>query len=280
MQYGFQGQLVANKNKLDLSRPQIMGILNITPNSFSDGGQFLHKDKALQQVERMLKAGATIIDIGGESTRPNAEEVSLEDEMARVIPVIEAVRQRFDCWISVDTSKAEIMQEAAKVGVDMLNDVRALQAPQALETAAQLDLPICLMHMQGQPRTMQSNPTYQNVVTEVFDFLQQRTEICLQAGIKKHHIIWDMGFGFGKTLEHNYQLLKNLPHFCQAGYPVLVGVSRKSMIGNLLDKPVDQRMLGSVVAATIAAINGAAILRVHDVEETADALKILQAVYN
>lgn len=280
MQYGFQGQIVANNSKLDLSRPQIMGILNITPNSFSDGGRFLHKDKALQQVERMLKAGATIIDIGGESTRPNAEEVSLEEEMARVIPVIEAVRQRFDCWISVDTSKAEIMREAAKVGVDMLNDVRALQAPQALETAAQLDLPICLMHMQGQPRTMQSNPTYQNVVTEVFDFLQQRTEICLQAGIKKHHIIWDMGFGFGKTLEHNYQLLKNLPHFCQAGYPVLVGVSRKSMIGNLLDKPVDQRMLGSVVAATIAAINGAAILRVHDVEETADALKILQAVYN
>lgn len=280
MQYSFQGQLVANNKVLDLSRPQIMGILNVTPNSFSDGGQFLQKDNALKQVEKMLKAGATIIDIGGESTRPNAEEVSLEDEMARVIPVIEAVRERFDCWISVDTSKAEIMQEAAKVGVDMINDVRALQAPQALETAAQLDLPICLMHMQGQPRTMQFNPCYQNVVLEVFDFLQQRTEVCLQVGIKKQHIIWDMGFGFGKTLEHNYELLKNLPHFCQTGYPVLVGVSRKSMIGNLLDKPVEQRMLGSVVAATIAAMNGAAILRVHDVEETADALKILQAVYH
>lgn len=272
--------LMANGKTLDLSQPQIMGILNVTPDSFSDGGKFVQRDQALFQVEKMLQAGATLIDIGGESTRPNAAEVSLEQELARVVPIVEAVRQRFDCWISVDTSKAEVMREAAAVGMDLINDIRALQEPQALEAAAALGLPVCLMHMKGQPQTMQANPHYDNVVENVLDFLQHRSKICIQAGINKQNIIWDMGFGFGKTLEHNYQLLQHLSDFCEFGYPVLVGLSRKSMIGNLLDKPVQQRMLGSVVGATIAAMNGAAILRVHDVAETAEAFKILQATYN
>ncbi|SUC10022.1 dihydropteroate synthase [Pasteurella canis] len=269
-------KLYANNKVLDLSTPQIMGILNFTPDSFSDSGQFFSLDKALFHVEKMLKAGATIIDIGGESTRPMADEVSLEQELARVIPVVEAVSYNFDCWISVDTSKSEVMKAAAQVGMDLINDIRALREENALKTAVQLDLPVCLMHMQGEPRTMQNAPQYDDVVTEVFSFLQQRTAECIQAGVRKENIIWDMGFGFGKTVEHNYKLLQNLPHFCTAGRPVLAGLSRKSMIGAVLNKTVDQRMIGSVAGALIAAMNGAKILRVHDVDETADALKIWQ----
>ncbi|GJH43535.1 dihydropteroate synthase [Pasteurella canis] len=269
-------KLYANNKVLDLSTPQIMGILNFTPDSFSDSGQFFSLDKALFHVEKMLKAGATIIDIGGESTRPMADEVSLEQELVRVIPVVEAVSYNFDCWISVDTSKSEVMKAAAQVGMDLINDIRALREENALKTAVQLDLPVCLMHMQGEPRTMQNAPQYDDVVTEVFSFLQQRTAECIQAGVRKENIIWDMGFGFGKTVEHNYKLLQNLPHFCTAGRPVLAGLSRKSMIGAVLNKTVDQRMIGSVAGALIAAMNGAKILRVHDVDETADALKIWQ----
>lgn len=279
MQHANRYKLLANNKTLDLSFPQIMGILNITPDSFSDGGKFLNKDAALFQVEKMLNAGASIIDIGGESTRPNAQEVTLEQELERVIPLVDAVRQRFDCWISVDTSKAQVMSEAAKVGMDLINDIRALQEPDALQTAVQLDLPTCIMHMQGQPRTMQQNPVYENVVKDVYEFLQQRSEQCLQAGMRKENLIWDVGFGFGKTVSHNYELLKNLPHFCQSGYPQLIGLSRKSMIGAVLDKPIEQRTLGSVIGATLAALNGAAIVRVHDVEETAEAFKILKATY-
>ncbi|MXN88697.1 dihydropteroate synthase [Pasteurella canis] len=269
-------KLYANNKVLDLSTPQIMGILNFTPDSFSDSGQFFSLDKALFHVEKMLKAGATIIDIGGESTRPMADEVSLEQELVRVIPIVEAVSYNFDCWISVDTSKSEVMKAAAQVGMDLINDIRALREENALKTAVQLDLPVCLMHMQGEPRTMQNAPQYDDVVTEVFSFLQQRTAECIQAGVRKENIIWDMGFGFGKTVEHNYKLLQNLPHFCTAGLPVLAGLSRKSMIGAVLNKTVDQRMIGSVAGALIAAMNGAKILRVHDVDETADALKIWQ----
>ncbi|SPY33360.1 dihydropteroate synthase [Pasteurella canis] len=269
-------KLYANNKVLDLSTPQIMGILNFTPDSFSDSGQFFSLDKALFHVEKMLKAGATIIDIGGESTRPMADEVSLEQELVRVIPVVEAVSYNFDCWISVDTSKSEVMKAAAQVGMDLINDIRALREENALKTAVQLDLPVCLMHMQGEPRTMQNAPQYDDVVTEVFSFLQQRTAECIQAGVRKENIIWDMGFGFGKTVEHNYKLLQNLPHFCTAGLPVLAGLSRKTMIGAVLNKTVDQRMIGSVAGALIAAMNGAKILRVHDVDETADALKIWQ----
>ena len=271
-------KLYANNKCLDLSLPQIMGILNFTPDSFSDGGQFFSLDKALFQVEKMLKEGATIIDIGGESTRPiMAEEVPETEELQRVIPLVEAVQKRFDCWISVDTSKAIVMQEAAKVGMDLINDIRALREPGALEIAGQLNLPTCIMHMQGQPRTMQANPHYDDVVQDVYQFLSDRTQACLAAGIAEENIIWDMGFGFGKTVQHNYKLLQQLSHFCESGYPVLVGLSRKSMIGAVLDKPVTERVVGSVAGALIAAQNGATILRVHDVAATADALKVWQA---
>ena len=270
-------KLYANNKCLDLSFPQIMGILNFTPDSFSDSGQFFSLDKALFQVEKMLKEGATIIDIGGESTRPMAEEVPETEELQRVIPLVEAVQKRFDCWISVDTSKAIVMQEAAKVGMDLINDIRALREPGALEIAGQLNLPTCIMHMQGQPRTMQTNPHYDDVVQDVYQFLNDRTQACLAAGIAKENIIWDMGFGFGKTVQHNYKLLQQLAQFCESGYPVLAGLSRKSMIGAVLDKPVTERVVGSVAGALIAAQNGATILRVHDVAATADALKVWQA---
>ena len=273
-------KLTANNKTLDLSTPKIMGILNFTPDSFSDSGKFFQLDKALFQVERMLKQGASIIDIGGESTRPMAEEVTLEEELERVVPLVEAVRKRFDCWISVDSSKAQVMQEAAKVGMNLINDIRALQEPDALQTAVRLALPVCIMHMQGQPRTMQLNPHYDDVVADVLKFMQQRTEQCLASGIKKENLIWDPGFCFGKSVQHNYCLLQQFAVFCEQGFPVLAGISRKSMIGAVLDKPVEQRTVGSVAAALIAAVNGASILRVHDVGETADALKIWLATQN
>ena len=273
-------KLTANHKTLDLSTPKIMGILNFTPDSFSDSGKFFQLDKALFQVERMLNQGASIIDIGGESTRPMAEEVTLEEELERVVPLVETVRKRFDCWISVDSSKAQVMQEAAKVGMDLINDIRALQEPDALQTAVRLALPVCIMHMQGQPRTMQLNPHYDDVVADVLKFMQQRTEQCLASGIKKENLIWDPGFGFGKSVQHNYCLLQQFAVFCEQGFPVLAGISRKSMIGAVLDKPVEQRTVGSVAAALIAAMKGASILRVHDVAETADALKIWLATQN
>lgn len=273
-------KLYANNKVLDLNVPQIMGILNFTPDSFSDSGQFYQLDKALIQIQKMLQAGASIIDIGGESTRPNADEVTLEQELERVVPLVEAVRKRFDCWISVDTSKAQVMAESAKVGMDLINDIRALQEPQALETALRLGLPVCLMHMQGQPRTMQANPHYDDVVAEVLEFLKKRTALCLKEGMKPENIIWDVGFGFGKTVQHNYKLLQQIARFTTEGFPLLAGLSRKSMIGAVLDKTVEQRVMGSVAGALIAAMNGATILRVHDVEQTADALKIWQATLN
>ena len=265
---------------LDLSSPKIMGILNFTPDSFSDSGKFFTLDKALFQVEKMLNDGADIIDIGGESTRPNAEIVTLEQELERVVPLVEAVRKRFDCLISVDSSKAEVFRQSALVGADILNDIRALQEPNALETAVELGLPVCLMHMQGTPQNMQQNPEYDDVVEEVADFLNQRIFACTMAGIPKEHIILDVGFGFGKTVQHNYQLLKHLNAFVASGYPVLAGLSRKSMIGNVINKPVDQRVAGSVAGALLAVQNGAKIVRVHDVAETADALRVWQTMVN
>ncbi|OBW94395.1 dihydropteroate synthase [Gallibacterium salpingitidis] len=266
-----------NQRVLDLSQPQIMGILNVTPDSFSDSGKFFNLDQALYHAENMLQQGATIIDVGGESTRPMADEVTIAQELDRVIPVIEAIRQRFDCWISVDTSKAIVMREAAKVGMDLINDIRALTEEGALTAAVELDLPVCLMHMQGQPRTMQQNPVYQDVVAEVLDWLLQRAKVCEQAGVRRENVILDIGFGFGKTVEHNYQLLSHLERFVATGYPLLIGLSRKSMIGNVLGKSVDQRLIGSVAGALIAVMKGAQIVRVHDVEATCDALKIWQA---
>ena len=273
-------KIYANGKCLDLSAPQIMGILNFTPDSFSDSGRFFRLDKALFQAEKMLNEGAAIIDIGGESTRPMAEEVSEQEELQRVVPLVEAVRQRFDCWISVDSSKPLVMREAAKVGMDLINDIRALQQPNALQAAADLDLPVCIMHMQGQPRTMQANPKYTDVVQDVLAFLRNRSAECIAAGVRKENLIWDVGFGFGKTVQHNYQLLQRLTTFCEDGYPLLVGLSRKSMIGAVLDKPVEERLIGSAVGALIAAQNGARILRVHDVAATADALKVWQATIN
>ncbi len=272
--------LRSHKKQLDLSTPQIMGILNVTPDSFSDGGQFTHLGAALRQVEKLIQAGATIIDIGGESTRPGAPEVSLEEELNRVIPVVKAIRASSDVWISVDTSKAEVMRQAIEAGADLINDIRALQEPGALEIAAKAQVPICLMHMQGQPRSMQHSPNYQDVLREVGEFLRERVKVCEQAGIAKELLILDPGFGFGKTLEHNYHLLAHLESFHQFGLPLLAGMSRKSMIFKLLDKKPADCMVASVTCATIAALKGAQIIRVHDVEETVEAMKIIQMMKN
>ncbi|MEZ9243531.1 dihydropteroate synthase [Vibrio lentus] len=272
--------LQANNKTLLLDRPHVMGILNVTPDSFSDGGQFNSLEKALQQAERMIKAGVSIIDIGGESTRPGAPEVTLEDELSRVIPAIKAIRANFDVWISIDTSKAEVMRQAVEAGADLINDVRALQELGALEAAAQAQVPVCLMHMKGQPRTMQANPSYDDVFTDVEDFLKERVEACESVGIPKEQLILDPGFGFGKTIEHNYHLLAHLEKFHTLGLPILAGISRKSMIFKLLDKAPADCMVGSVTCATIAAMKGAQIIRVHDVEDTLEAMKIIEVMNN
>ncbi|MFA0550277.1 dihydropteroate synthase [Vibrio lentus] len=272
--------LQANNKTLFLDRPHVMGILNVTPDSFSDGGQFNSLEKALQQAERMIKAGVSIIDIGGESTRPGAPEVTLEDELSRVIPAIKAIRANFGVWISIDTSKAEVMRQAVEAGADLINDVRALQEPGALEAAAQAKVPVCLMHMKGQPRTMQANPSYDDVFTDVEDFLKERVEACESVGIPKEQLILDPGFGFGKTIEHNYHLLAHLEKFHTLGLPILAGISRKSMIFKLLDKAPADCMVGSVTCATIAAMKGAQIIRVHDVEDTLEAMKIIEVMNN
>lgn len=262
---------------LDLRRPQVMGILNVTPDSFSDGGKHHLLDQALYSAEQMLQDGATIIDIGGESTRPGAAAVSLSEELQRVVPLITAIRQRFDCVISIDTSKAAVMSAAVQAGADIINDVRALQEPDALTVAASLGVPVCIMHMQGAPRTMQHAPQYEDVVQEVYQFLLDRARQCQQAGIASSQIILDPGFGFGKTLAHNYQLLAALSQFVASGYPVLAGMSRKSMIGQLLDVPVTERLSGSLACATLAAYAGAQIIRVHDVKETVQAVHVAAA---
>ncbi|MCG9544995.1 dihydropteroate synthase [Vibrio sp. Isolate33] len=272
--------LKAHNKTLVLDRPHVMGILNVTPDSFSDGGKFNSLDNALLQAERMIQAGVSIIDIGGESTRPGAPDVSLEEELARVIPAIKAIRAKFDVWISIDTSKAEVMRQAVEAGADLINDVRALQEPGALEAAADAKVPVCLMHMKGQPRTMQANPSYDDVLMDVEAFLQERVEACEAVGISKEQLILDPGFGFGKTIEHNYHLLAHLEKFHTLGLPVLAGMSRKSMIFKLLDKAPADCMVASVTCATIAAMKGAQIIRVHDVEDTLEAMKIIEVMNN
>ena len=267
-----------------LSSPQIMAVLNTTPDSFSDGGELyghghrLDLSLILARVESFLQQGASIVDVGGESTRPGAEPVSVEEELERVIPVVEAISKRFDVAISVDTSTPAVMTESAKVGASLINDVRALGRPGALEAAAETGLPVCLMHMSGEPGSMQDNPQYDDVVQEVLDFLLMRVEQCVQSGIDAGQILIDPGFGFGKTLAHNLTLFRHLDQLVTLGFPLIVGVSRKSMIGAVLDKPVDQRIIGSVAMAMLAAQKGAQILRVHDVSATADALKILKVL--
>jgi len=266
---------------LDQTQPQVMAVLNITPDSFSDGGRLFRNqqidlDACLRRVEQILAEGATIIDIGGESTRPGAAPVSVAQELDRVLPLVEAI-QDYPLVISVDTSTPAVMQESAKLGAGLINDIRALQRDGALAVVAQLKIPVCLMHMQGRPETMQENPIYDDVVSEVSAFFQQRVAACIAAGIDKRHLLLDPGFGFGKTLMHNRLLLQNLAVFNAMGLPLLVGLSRKRMIGEILNKrAVDQRMVGSVALAMLAVQKGAWIIRAHDIQETVDAVRIAQ----
>ncbi len=263
---------------LDLSQPQVMGILNVTPDSFSDGGRFIDHEIAVAHARAMVAEGASIIDIGGESTRPGAAEVSVQQELDRVIPVIEALHSTLPVVISIDTSKPEVMRAAVAAGAAMINDVRALREPGALDAAVACGVPVCLMHMQGAPRTMQQQPEYADVVTEVRDFLVERANTCQSAGIPAVNILLDPGFGFGKTLEHNLRLLKQLSLLVAAGYPVLVGLSRKSMIGQLLGLPVEERLQPSVALAVLAVWQGARIIRVHDVAATVQAVRMSAGV--
>jgi dihydropteroate synthase len=272
--------ITANNKSLDLSRPHVMAILNVTPDSFSDGGKYNSIELALAQVDKMIKAGVSIVDVGGESTRPGAPDVSLEEELRRVVPVIKAIREKYDVWISVDTSKAEVMRQAIEAGADLINDIRSLQEPGALEVAAEANLPICLMHMKGQPGTMQVDPHYDDLMGDVSAFLEERIAACEAAGIDKSQLILDPGFGFGKTIEHNYHMLAHLEKFHEFGLPILAGMSRKSMIFKLLDKPAAECTNASVVCATIAAMKGAQIIRVHDFEETIEAMKVVEMTKN
>ena len=269
--------------QLDLSSTQIMGILNVTPDSFSDGGQLysdqsLSIDRALKHAELMVAEGATIIDIGGESTRPGADPVSLQEEMDRVLPVLERLSAEVDVVTSIDTSSPELMRAAASLGAGILNDVRALGREGAIDAAASTGLPVCVMHMQGSPATMQRAPSYSDVVAEVQDFLAQQIARCVDAGIERTQVIVDPGFGFGKTLEHNLQLLNRLDRLQELGVPILSGTSRKSMIGNLLDREPDQRLAGGLATVALAVERGARIIRVHDVAATVDCVRMTEAV--
>ena len=264
--------------QLDLSLTQIMGVLNVTPDSFSDGGRFNKIELALARAEEMVKQGATILDVGGESTRPGATPVSVQEELDRVCPVVEAISKSLDVVISVDTSRPEVMTETISLGAGLINDVRSFTLPGASECVVAHDVALCLMHMKGTPLTMQVQPEYRSVKEEVFQFLKVRAQELVTAGIHSDRLILDPGFGFGKKLEHNLELLSATGELCKLGYPVLIGLSRKSMFAALLDRKVDERLFGSIAAATIGASLGASILRVHDVQETADAAKVVDAV--
>lgn len=269
--------LKSGNKQLQLDSPKVMGILNVTPDSFSDGGRYSQFDLARKHADEMIAAGVDFIDIGGESTRPGAAEVSLDEELNRVLPMVEYIANNSDVWISVDTSKAQVMTESVALGAHLINDVRSLTEPGALAAAVAAQVPVCIMHMQGQPQTMQQAPLYDNVTDEVLAFCRTRTDECVAAGLSKEQILLDPGFGFGKTLAHNYRLLAELNRFHELGQPLLIGLSRKSMIGNLLNRPVTERMAGSLAGAMIAAQQGAHIIRVHDVNETLDVLKVLAA---
>jgi dihydropteroate synthase len=263
---------------LDLSRPQVMGILNVTPDSFSDGGVFFAPEAALAHAQEMVAAGAAIIDVGGESTRPGAAPVALQEELRRVVPVIEALCDTLPVPVSIDTRNPAVMQAAVAAGAGMINDVNALQAPGAMEMAASLGVPVCLMHMQGIPESMQENPEYTDVVAEVRQFLAGRANACLAAGIARERILLDPGFGFGKTTRHNLLLLQQLGGLVAEGYPVLVGLSRKSLIGKVLGLPVDERLYPGLALAVLAVWQGAAIVRTHDVRATRQAVDMCHAV--
>lgn len=263
---------------LALGRPQVMGILNVTPDSFSDGGRFVGADAAIDHARSMVADGAAVIDVGGESTRPGSRGVSVEEELDRVIPVLEALRDEVSVPLSVDTSKPEVMEAAAAAGAGLINDVMALRRPGALEAARSTGLPVCLMHMQGVPETMQDDPRYDSVVTEVRDFLAGRMADAEANGIPRERIILDPGFGFGKTDPHNARLLAGLAEICDLGVPVLAGLSRKSLVGRVLGRALPDRLAGSVAAAAIATWNGARIIRAHDVAETVDAVRLAEYV--
>ncbi len=272
MEMNFAGRV------LDMSRCHIMGILNVTPDSFSDGGRFNRPDAALARARQMVADGAAFIDVGGESTRPGATEVSVAEELDRVCPVVEAIARELDTVISVDTSAPEVMAEAAKLGAGLINDVRALQRDGAPEMAAAAGIPVCIMHIQGEPDSMQDNPEYRNVRQEVSSFLTERMRVVEEAGVRPDNIILDPGFGFGKTLEHNLQLLNSLEQLHILGHPLLVGVSRKSMLGHITGREVNERLPASLAAATISAVKGASIIRAHDVWETVDAVRVVAAM--
>ena len=271
--------LRAGKFSLSLDRPHVMGIVNVTPDSFSDGGQFLARDLAIAHARRLIEDGADIIDIGGESTRPGAAMTSLQEELDRVMPVLAAIIGD-GVPVSVDTQKPAVMKEAIKTGAAMINDVNALQAAGAIEACAASNVAVCLMHRQGSPATMQQAPAYQDVVAEVATFLAARSGACLDAGIERERIVIDPGFGFGKTVEHNFTLLRKLKSLAALGFPLLAGFSRKASLGMVTGRGADERLAASIAAAVLCAQNGATILRVHDVRETVDAIKVLMAVRN
>ncbi|MBN4076065.1 dihydropteroate synthase [Gammaproteobacteria bacterium AH-315-E17] len=271
---------------VDLETPKVMGVLNVTPDSFSDGGELLLDsgklsiDKALQRAEVMYEAGATFIDIGGESTKPGALDISLEEEMARVLPLVEKIRNNIDIIVSIDTSSPELMLEGAKSGAGLINDVRALQRPGAVEAVSKTKLPVCLMHMQGTPATMQEAPSYAHLIDEILQFLEDRISACINSGVDRNQIIIDPGFGFGKTLEHNLDLLGRLHELKALKFPLLIGLSRKAMLGLITGKRVKQRQAAGISAAVIGLMQGVNIIRTHDVAETVDAIKVYLAVKN
>lgn len=273
-------RLPCGSRVLDLSQTHVMGILNVTPDSFSDGGQFARRDAALRHAEAMVAAGATLIDVGGESTRPGARAVSVTEELERVAPMVEAIAAHLDVIVSVDTSTPAVMREAARLGAGLINDVRALERDGALDAAAATGLPVCLMHMRGEPGTMQDDPRYDDVTQDVARYLESRMAACATAGIDASRIVLDPGFGFAKTLAHNLSLFKHLEALHRLGRPLLVGVSRKSMIGLTLERSVDERLYGSLALAALAMTKGARILRVHDVHETVDVVRMIAAVQN
>jgi dihydropteroate synthase len=272
--------LMLRLGPVELDSPAVMGVLNVTPDSFSDGGRYATIDVALQRAEQMAEQGAAIIDVGGESTRPGARAVNEQEEVDRVLPVIEAIRRAVDLPISIDTSKPGVMRAAVAAGASIINDVYALQADGALQTAVELQQPVCLMHMQGEPRTMQKEPQYEDVVAEVTQFLRERVAQCVQAGLGRELIIVDPGFGFGKRPAHNVELLARLSQVTEIGVPVLVGISRKSTLGKITGKDVSQLMPASIAAAVLAVQQGAQIVRAHDIAETVDALRVAAAVMN
>ncbi|BBP85546.1 MULTISPECIES: dihydropteroate synthase [unclassified Pseudomonas] len=271
-------RLPCGNRVLDLGRPHVMGILNVTPDSFSDGGRFSQHDAALRHAAEMVAAGATLIDVGGESTRPGARAVSPTEELERVAPVVEMIARELDVIISLDTSTPAVMREGARLGAGMINDVRALRRDGALDAVADTGLPVCLMHMLGEPGNMQENPQYEDVTREVAGFLVDRMAACVAAGIPVERILLDPGFGFAKTLEHNLGLFRHLEELNGLGRPLLIGVSRKSMVGQVLGRDVDQRLYGSLALAALAVAKGACILRVHDVAETVDVVRMIAAV--